>query len=135
ARDATSRASAVPRRVRFPGPACERGARACRTGRMVDRSAAARRARAGPARVADIADCIRGRAQRKTQASATSAQARRRKPLDGQRHGATVTPAVAYVGLGSNLDEPARRIALALTELEGIPATRLLRHSRLYRSA
>ena len=46
-----------------------------------------------------------------------------------------MTPAVAYVGLGSNLDEPARRIALALTELEGIPATRVLRHSRLYRSA
>lgn len=45
-----------------------------------------------------------------------------------------MTPAVAYVGLGSNLDDPERRISLALTDLGGIPDTRVRRHSRLYRS-
>lgn len=41
----------------------------------------------------------------------------------------------AYVGLGSNLDDPAQQIRRALTALESIPGTRLLRHSRSYRTA
>jgi len=41
----------------------------------------------------------------------------------------------AYVGLGSNLDDPAQQIRRALTALESIPRTRLLRHSRSYRTA
>lgn len=41
----------------------------------------------------------------------------------------------AYVGLGSNLDEPAQQIRRALTALESIPGTCLLRHSRSYRTA
>ncbi len=46
-----------------------------------------------------------------------------------------MTSALAYVGLGSNLDEPAERIARALDELAAIPKTRLRRHSKLYRTA
>ncbi len=42
---------------------------------------------------------------------------------------------VAYVGIGSNLDEPQRQVAQALGELAGIPATRVLKRSSLYRSA
>jgi 2-amino-4-hydroxy-6-hydroxymethyldihydropteridine diphosphokinase len=41
----------------------------------------------------------------------------------------------AYVGLGSNLDDPAQQIRRALTALESIPRTRLLRHSHSYRTA
>jgi 2-amino-4-hydroxy-6-hydroxymethyldihydropteridine diphosphokinase len=40
----------------------------------------------------------------------------------------------AYVGLGSNLDEPATQVRRALSALAALPATRLLRRSRLYRS-
>jgi len=42
---------------------------------------------------------------------------------------------VAYVGVGSNLDGPQRQVAQALGELEGIPATRVVKRSSLYRSA
>lgn len=42
---------------------------------------------------------------------------------------------LAYVGLGSNLDEPLQQIALAVTGLAGLPGSQLLRRSRLYRSA
>lgn len=41
---------------------------------------------------------------------------------------------LAYVGLGSNLDQPAAQIAKALTGLAILPATQLLRQSSLYRS-
>lgn len=41
----------------------------------------------------------------------------------------------AWVGLGSNLDDPARQLQRALLALGKLPRTRLLRHSRLYRSA
>ena len=41
---------------------------------------------------------------------------------------------LAYVGVGSNLDGPQRRVAQALRELEGIPATRVVKRSSLYRS-
>jgi 2-amino-4-hydroxy-6-hydroxymethyldihydropteridine diphosphokinase len=42
---------------------------------------------------------------------------------------------VAYVGLGANLDEPARQVERALHELGGIAQTRLVKASSLYRSA
>ena len=41
----------------------------------------------------------------------------------------------AYVGLGSNLDEPHGHVLRALDELARLPGTRLVRHSALYRSA
>ena len=42
---------------------------------------------------------------------------------------------MAYVGLGANLDEPARQVERALHELGGIAQTRLVKASSLYRSA
>jgi 2-amino-4-hydroxy-6-hydroxymethyldihydropteridine diphosphokinase len=41
----------------------------------------------------------------------------------------------AYVGLGANLGEPRRQVEAALTELDAIPRTQLLKASSLYRSA
>lgn len=41
----------------------------------------------------------------------------------------------AYVGLGSNLDNPEHHVRMALDALARIPNTRLVRHSSLYRSA
>ncbi len=41
---------------------------------------------------------------------------------------------VAYVGLGSNLDRPEHQVRQALKELDGLPQTRLLQVSPLYRS-
>src|SRR3990172_2856760 len=41
---------------------------------------------------------------------------------------------VAYIGMGSNLDNPAARIASALQSISRIPATTLLRSSSRYRS-
>jgi 2-amino-4-hydroxy-6-hydroxymethyldihydropteridine diphosphokinase len=41
----------------------------------------------------------------------------------------------AYVGLGSNLQGPIRQLENAFELLAGIPATRLIRKSSLYRSA
>ena len=40
----------------------------------------------------------------------------------------------AYVGLGSNLDDPARQLRRALEALSVLPSCRLLRHSSLYRT-
>ena len=42
---------------------------------------------------------------------------------------------LAYVGLGSNLDNPRARVRLALQELAGLRRTRLVAGSSLYRSA
>jgi len=42
---------------------------------------------------------------------------------------------IAYVGIGSNLDEPRKQVLEAFTELERLPQTRLLKKSSLYRSA
>ena len=42
---------------------------------------------------------------------------------------------VAFVGVGSNLGEPARQIEQALAELDGLPHSRVVRRSSLYRSA
>jgi len=41
----------------------------------------------------------------------------------------------AWVGLGSNLDDPQAHVLAAFTELAGIRATELIRTSSLYRSA
>jgi len=41
----------------------------------------------------------------------------------------------AYVGLGSNLNDPVRQVKTALAALHGIPETRCVRQSSLYRSA
>lgn len=42
---------------------------------------------------------------------------------------------LAYVGLGANLGKPRRQVEQALRELEGIPRTRVVKASSLYRSA
>ena len=44
-------------------------------------------------------------------------------------------PRRCYIGLGSNLREPAAQIAEAFGELERLPRTLLVRRSSLYRSA
>lgn len=41
---------------------------------------------------------------------------------------------LAYVGLGSNLDDPQQQIDVAIAALEELPSTRRLRRSSLYRS-
>jgi 2-amino-4-hydroxy-6-hydroxymethyldihydropteridine diphosphokinase len=41
----------------------------------------------------------------------------------------------AYVGLGSNVDDPRNQVTRALQELGAIPQTRLLKQSSLYRTA
>ena len=42
---------------------------------------------------------------------------------------------IAFVGVGSNLEEPVRQVEQALTELGGLPHSRVVRRSSLYRSA
>jgi 2-amino-4-hydroxy-6-hydroxymethyldihydropteridine diphosphokinase len=42
---------------------------------------------------------------------------------------------IAFVGLGSNLDDPRHQVAGALAELSALPQTRLLEASSLYRSS
>jgi 2-amino-4-hydroxy-6-hydroxymethyldihydropteridine diphosphokinase len=42
---------------------------------------------------------------------------------------------IVYIGLGSNLADPRAQVERALHALAGLPRTRLLRRSRLYRSA
>jgi 2-amino-4-hydroxy-6-hydroxymethyldihydropteridine diphosphokinase len=42
---------------------------------------------------------------------------------------------VAYVGIGSNLNEPVRQVEDAFLELDRIPRSRVMRRSSLYRSA
>lgn len=42
---------------------------------------------------------------------------------------------VAYIGLGSNLSEPAAQVAEAIRKLSALPGTRLRASSSLYRSA
>jgi 2-amino-4-hydroxy-6-hydroxymethyldihydropteridine diphosphokinase len=46
-----------------------------------------------------------------------------------------VSAVIAYVGLGSNLEDPARQVRQALDALERLPGSRLLRRSSLYRTA
>ncbi len=42
--------------------------------------------------------------------------------------------AKAWIGLGSNLENPIKQVTTALLELSGLPATQLLRASRLWQS-
>ncbi|VAW80928.1 2-amino-4-hydroxy-6-hydroxymethyldihydropteridinepyrophosphokinase [hydrothermal vent metagenome] len=42
---------------------------------------------------------------------------------------------VAWIGLGSNLDDPVRQVNTAVAELDHLPQSRVLRCSGLYRSA
>ena len=46
-----------------------------------------------------------------------------------------MTDVAAYIGLGSNLDDPAVQVTAAIEELADLPDTRLLTRSSLYRSA
>lgn len=43
-------------------------------------------------------------------------------------------PVIAYIGLGSNLNDPVDQLRTAMVELESIPQTRVLKKSSLYRS-
>lgn len=52
-------------------------------------------------------------------------------PLD---LGASPETALAYIGLGSNLDEPALQVWRAFAALDGLPRTRLAARSSLYLS-
>ncbi|MGA7965003.1 MAG: 2-amino-4-hydroxy-6-hydroxymethyldihydropteridine diphosphokinase [Gammaproteobacteria bacterium] len=40
----------------------------------------------------------------------------------------------AWIGLGSNQDEPARQVRQALAEMKALPDTEVVRYSRLYRT-
>ncbi len=42
---------------------------------------------------------------------------------------------IAYVGIGSNLDGPARQVEQALLELDRLPHSRVVKRSSLYKSA
>ena len=42
---------------------------------------------------------------------------------------------VAYVGIGSNLQDPVRQVQDALSELDRMPQTRVVKRSSLYRTA
>jgi 2-amino-4-hydroxy-6-hydroxymethyldihydropteridine diphosphokinase len=42
---------------------------------------------------------------------------------------------IAYVGLGSNLEDPVKQVREALRELDRLPHTRVVKQSSLYRSA
>ena len=42
---------------------------------------------------------------------------------------------LAYIGLGSNLEDPRSQLQRAFVDLAGLPDTRLVEHSSLYRSA
>ena len=44
-------------------------------------------------------------------------------------------PHIAFIGLGSNLEDPRSQLQLAFDELDGLPETRLVARSSLYRSA
>lgn len=43
-------------------------------------------------------------------------------------------PNPAYIGIGSNLQEPLQQVCQALDALAALPSSRLLAHSRLYRT-
>jgi len=43
-------------------------------------------------------------------------------------------PVTAYIGVGSNLDDPRRQVETALAELGDLPATRVTHPSSLYRT-
>ena len=49
--------------------------------------------------------------------------------------GPAMTPVPAYVALGANLGDAVLTVRQAMAALDGLPQTRLVRASRLYRSA
>jgi 2-amino-4-hydroxy-6-hydroxymethyldihydropteridine diphosphokinase len=64
-------------------------------------------------------------------AAGAGAAATRRLPPEMDR---TAHFAPAYVGIGSNLDEPRRQVELATAELAALPRTRLIASSPLYQT-
>ena len=42
---------------------------------------------------------------------------------------------VAYVGIGSNLEDPRAQVLAAFNEIDGLPHTRVIKRSSLYRTA
>jgi 2-amino-4-hydroxy-6-hydroxymethyldihydropteridine diphosphokinase len=44
-------------------------------------------------------------------------------------------PRIAFIGLGSNLEDPRSQLQRAFAEFDGLPETRLVARSSLYRSA
>ena len=60
---------------------------------------------------------------------------RRKKPPVRLRAGPRSCVTIAYVGIGSNLEIRVRQVRQALTELDRLPHTRVVRKSSLYRSA
>ena len=42
---------------------------------------------------------------------------------------------IAFIGIGSNLQDPARQVEQAVVELDALPHSRLVKRSSLYRSA
>ena len=44
-------------------------------------------------------------------------------------------PVLAYVGIGSNLDDPRRKVELAISMLDELPGCRVVQRSSLYQSA
>src|SRR5690606_22898243 len=71
-----------------------------------------------------------GRPRRSAAVDAAASRARCRRPAAVSEPGAA-----AFVGRGSKLDGPERRVRAALEALDDLPRTRLVRHSRLYRTA
>lgn len=47
----------------------------------------------------------------------------------------TASPALAYIALGANLDQPVQQVSRALRELDSIERTRVIAVSSLYRTA
>jgi 2-amino-4-hydroxy-6-hydroxymethyldihydropteridine diphosphokinase len=47
----------------------------------------------------------------------------------------TIAAVVAYVGIGSNLQDPVRQVREGLAELDQLPHTRVVKQSSLYRTA
>lgn len=61
---------------------------------------------------------------------------RKGRPPGAQRVGTDpIGPTVAWVGIGSNLSDPELQVRRALSELAGLPRTRLAACSALYRTA
>jgi 2-amino-4-hydroxy-6-hydroxymethyldihydropteridine diphosphokinase len=55
------------------------------------------------------------------------------RPSPTRNSGGAVT--IAYVGLGSNLQDPVRQVEAAFEELDRLPRTRVVKRSSLYRTA
>ena len=47
----------------------------------------------------------------------------------------SISPETAYIALGANLDDPAAYVEAGIAALAGLPETRLVARSSLYRTA